>query len=291
MKLVTFIHNKTYHVGIIKDSQIIDLGSEYHGQQGMINFLTDFANSNDKIDPAQLSEKIFYELNDVKLAAPIIKPAKFFGVSLNYADHIKETGLEQPEYPTFFNKQNSCVIGMGDAIHLPKISEKLDYEGELAVVIGKRCHQINREEAANVIAGYTIVNDVTIRDWQMRSHTWTLGKSFDTHGPVGPWIVTPDEIGNPHNLNIKTWVNADLRQNFSTKHLVFDCYYLVEYLSQVMTLEPGDIIATGTSGGVGVKMKPRGYMKAGDEVRIEIENIGVLKNPIINEPDSSKFIQ
>jgi 2-keto-4-pentenoate hydratase/2-oxohepta-3-ene-1,7-dioic acid hydratase in catechol pathway len=142
-----------------------------------------------------------------------------------------------------------------------------------------------------VIAGYTIVNDVSVRDWQMRSHTWTLGKSFDTHGPVGPWIVTPDEIGDPHKLNIKTWVNEDLRQNFSTEHLVFDCYYLVEYLSQVMTLEPGDIIATGTSSGVGVKMKPRGYMKAGDEVRIEIENIGVLRNPVVEEPSSTKFIE
>jgi 2-keto-4-pentenoate hydratase/2-oxohepta-3-ene-1,7-dioic acid hydratase in catechol pathway len=291
MKLATFIRNKIYHVGIVKGSQIIDLGSEYHGQQGMVNFLTDLASSNDKIDPGQLSEKISYQLNNVELAAPIVKPAKFFGVSLNYADHIKETGLKQPEYPTFFNKQNSCVIGTGDAIHKPNISEKLDYEGELGVVISKRCRHINREEAASVIAGYTIVNDVSVRDWQMRSHTWTLGKSFDTHGPVGPWIVTSDEIGDPHNLSIKTWVNDDLRQDFSTKHLVFDCYYLVEYLSQVMTLEPGDIIATGTSSGVGVKMKPRGYMKAGDEVKIEIENIGVLINPIIDEPDSRKFIQ
>ncbi len=291
MKLATFIHNGIYHVGIIEDSKIIDLGSEYHGQQGMINFLTDQMTILDKIDQDQLLEKTHYELTDVELTAPIIKPSKFFGVALNYADHIKETGLEQPEYPTLFNKQNSCVIGTGDSIHRPKVSEKLDYEGELGVVIGKRCRHVTREEAASVIAGYTIVNDVSVRDWQMRSHTWTLGKSFDTHGPVGPWIVTPDEIGDPHNLNIKTWVNEDLRQNFSTKHLVFDCYYLVEYLSQVMTLEPGDIIATGTSSGVGVKMKPRGYMKAGDEVRIEIENIGVLSNPIIDEPDSTKFIQ
>ena len=124
----------------------------------------------------------------------------------------------------------------------------------------------------------------------MRSHTWTLGKSFDTHGPVGPWLVTSDEVGDPHILSIKTWVNEELRQNFNTENMVFDCYYLVEYLSQVMTLEPGDIIATGTGSGVGVKMKPRGYMKPGDEVKIEIEKIGVLKNPIIAEPASSSFI-
>ena len=291
MKICTFIYDETLQVGIIKDAQIIDLGSKYYGQQGMINFLKSRTNASDKVDLTKLSGNMRFELTDIELLAPIAKPEKFFGVALNYADHIKETGLEQPEYPTLFNKQNSCVIGPNDAIHRPNVSEKLDYEGELAVVIGKRCRHVNREEAKSVIAGYTIVNDVSVRDWQMRSHTWTLGKSFDTHGPVGPWIVTPDEIGDPHNLNIKTWVNEDLRQNFSTKHLVFDCYYLVEYLSQVMTLEPGDIIATGTSSGVGVKMKPRGYMRPGDEVRIEIENIGMLKNHIIEEPASTKFIE
>jgi 2-keto-4-pentenoate hydratase/2-oxohepta-3-ene-1,7-dioic acid hydratase in catechol pathway len=291
MKFGTFIINDIYCVGMIKDSKIIDLGPDYHGQRGMINLLTDISKQSDIVRPEQLSEEIQYDLTDVQLTAPIVKPEKFFGVALNYADHIKETGLEQPEYPTLFNKQNSCVVGTGAPIHRPKVSEKLDYEGELGLVIGKRCRHVNREQAKSVIAGYTIVNDVSVRDWQMRSHTWTLGKSFDTHGPVGPWIVTPDEIGDPHNLNIKTWVNEELRQNFSTKHLVFDCYYLVEYLSQVMTLEPGDIIATGTSSGVGVKMKPRGYMKAGDEVRIEIENIGTLKNPVIDEPDSTHLIQ
>jgi 2-keto-4-pentenoate hydratase/2-oxohepta-3-ene-1,7-dioic acid hydratase in catechol pathway len=227
----------------------------------------------------------------VQLLAPITKPNKFFGVSLNYADHIEETGLEKPEYPTVFNKQNSCVIGPDDAIHRPRISEKLDYEGELGVVIGKRCRHVQRDQATSVIAGYTIVNDVSVRDWQMRSHTWTLGKSFDTHGPVGPWIVTQDEIKDPHSLSIKTWVNEELRQDFSTTNLIFDCYYLIEYLTQVMTLEPGDIIATGTSSGVGVMMKPRGYMKPGDIVTVEIENIGVLKNPVIEEPDSTRFIE
>jgi 2-keto-4-pentenoate hydratase/2-oxohepta-3-ene-1,7-dioic acid hydratase in catechol pathway len=291
MKLITFIHDSVFRVGILENSKIFDLGPDYFGPEGMIKFLTENMTSISKFNIDDFSENNQYELNDIKLAPPVMKPDKFFGVALNYADHIEETGLEKPEYPTLFNKQNSCVIGPNDAIHLPKVSEKLDYEGELGVVIGKRCRHVTREEAKNVIAGYTIVNDVSVRDWQMRSHTWTLGKSFDTHGPCGPWIVTPDEIGDPHKLNIKTWVNEELRQDFNTKHLVFDCYYLVEYLSEVMTLEPGDIIATGTSSGVGVKMKPRGYMKAGDEVRIEIENIGTLVNPIIDEPDSSKFIE
>jgi len=290
MKLATFKYNNTISVGVATEIGICPASEKYNGKNGMIRFLQDGETAINELNNSIDDEATSIPLNNVQLLAPIAKPEKFFGVALNYADHIKETGLEQPEYPTLFNKQNSCVIGDGDAIHRPNVSEKLDYEGELGVIIGKRCRNVNREQAKSVIAGYTIVNDVSLRDWQIRSHTWTLGKSFDTHGPVGPWIVTPDEIGDPHNLNIKTWVNEDLRQNFSTEHLVFDCYYLVEYLSKVMTLEPGDIIATGTSSGVGVKMKPRGYMKAGDEVRIEIENIGTLRNPVIEEPESTKFI-
>jgi 2-keto-4-pentenoate hydratase/2-oxohepta-3-ene-1,7-dioic acid hydratase in catechol pathway len=190
----------------------------------------------------------------------------------------------------FFNKQSTCVIGPGQAIHRPRVSEKLDYEGELGLVVGKHCRHVTRDQARDVIAGYTICNDVSVRDWQMRSHTWTLGKSFDTHGPIGPWIVTADEVGDPHSLDIKTWVNDEQRQSSNTSQLIFDCYYLVEYLSTAMTLEPGDIIATGTSSGVGVKMNPRGYMKPGDIVRIEIEKIGALENPVIEEPDTTTFI-
>jgi len=290
MKLASYKFNNTISIGAITNEGLCPAASHYNGKNGLMRFLE--AGDTALLD---LSNKIntpsnYISLDDVQLLTPIAKPNKFFGVSLNYADHIEETGLDKPEYPTFFNKQNSCVIGPGDAIHRPRVSEKLDYEGELGIVIGKRCRHISREQAASVIAAYTIVNDVSVRDWQMRSHTWTLGKSFDTHGPVGPWLVTSDEVGDPHILSIKTWVNEELRQNFNTENMVFDCYYLVEYLSQVMTLEPGDIIATGTGSGVGVKMKPRGYMKPGDEVKIEIEKIGVLKNPIIAEPASSSFI-
>jgi len=290
MKLTSYNYNNTISIGAITANGICPAPEEYNGNDGMMRFLlAGEAPLNELVNKID-SPSDLLPIETVQLLAPISKPNKFFGVSLNYADHIEETGLDKPEYPTFFNKQNSCVIGPGHAIHRPKISEKLDYEGELGIVIGKRCRHVSREQAASAIAAYTIVNDVSVRDWQMRSHTWTLGKSFDTHGPVGPWLVTSDEIGDPHKLSVKTWVNEDLRQDFNTKNMVFDCYYLVEYLSQVMTLEPGDIIATGTGSGVGVKMKPRGYMKPGDEVRIEIEKIGLLKNPIIEEPDSSSFI-
>ncbi|MGZ4995524.1 MAG: fumarylacetoacetate hydrolase family protein, partial [Methylobacter sp.] len=223
-------------------------------------------------------------LDQVKLHAPVPRPGKYLGISLNYNDHIEETGLDKPDYPSFFTKQGTCVIGYGDAIQRPKVSDKLDYEGELAFVIGKRCRHVPVDKAEQVIAGFTVANDVSVRDWQFRSPTFTLGKSFDTHGPLGPWIVTADEIGDPHNLNLKTWIDDELRQNSNTRQMIFNCYEMIAYLSQAMTLEPGDVISTGTPGGVGVKMKPRGYMLPGQTARIEIEGIGTLVNPVIEEP-------
>lgn len=288
MRLATYRYNKNIAVGAVTDRGICPAPEKYFD---MINFLAAGDNALEGLQRCIEQASSFIPEGDVQLLAPVTKPDKFFGVSLNYADHIKETGLEPPEYPTFFNKQNSCVTGPGSPIHRPRVSAKLDYEGELGIVIGKRCRHVSLEQAPTVIAGYTVVNDVSIRDWQMRSHTWTLGKSFDTHGPTGPWIVTADELGDPHRLDIKTWVNDDLRQDSNTRHLIFNCYFLIEYLSRVMTLMPGDIIATGTSSGVGVKMQPRGYMKPGDEVRVEIEKIGTLKNPVIAEPNTTSFIE
>lgn len=288
MKLATCKYRQKVMVGAVVGDQVVPF--DWHGSINMMQFLAGGAGTQE-----QLQEKIdagddCLALADVELLAPVPRPGKYFGVGLNYADHIAETGLEKPEFPTFFNKQTTCVIGPGQAIHRPRISDKLDYEGELGLVIGRRCRHVTQDQAQFVIGGYLICNDVTVRDWQARSATWTLGKSFDTHGPVGPWIVTPGEIGDPHNLNLRTWVNAEQRQSSNTRYLIFDCYYLVEYLSTVMTLEPGDIIATGTCGGVGVRMKPRGYMKPGDVVRVEIEKIGVLENPVIEEPADTAFI-
>ena len=291
MKLATYQYNNTLSVGAVTDKGITPAPECFNGYNGMIRFLAAGEAAINDLTQKTDNDAEIIATNDVRLLAPIAKPNKFFGVGLNYEDHINETGKDKPEHPTFFNKQNTCVINPNDTIHKPRVSEKLDYEGELAIVIGKRCRHVSLEQAASVIAAYTIVNDVSVRDWQMRSHTWTLGKSFDTHGPCGPWIVTSDEIADPHRLDIKTWVNDQLRQDFNSKDMIFDCYYLVEYLSQVMTLEPGDIISTGTGSGVGVKMKPRGYMKAGDTVKIEIEKIGCLQNSVIEEPDTTTFIE
>jgi 2-keto-4-pentenoate hydratase/2-oxohepta-3-ene-1,7-dioic acid hydratase in catechol pathway len=166
----------------------------------------------------------------------------------------------------------------------------LDYEGELAFVIGRRCRHVPAERAAEVIAGYTIVNDVSVRDWQRRTPTMTMGKSFDTHGPMGPMLVTGDELGDPHHLRLRTWVNGELRQDGNTADLIFDCYQMVEHLTTAFTLEPGDVISTGTPAGVGIAMKPPRLLKDGDVVRIEVEGVGVLENPVIDEPQATDQI-
>ena len=226
-------------------------------------------------------------LAEVRLLAPIARPPKFLAAGLNYTDHIAETGSTQPESPVFFNKQSTCVVGPGEAVHRPKVSELLDYEGELGVVIGRRCRHVPAEDAFAVVAGYVIVNDVSVRDWQLRAPTMTLGKSFDTHGPIGPWLTTVDEVADPQNLSIRTWLNDELVQDGSTSTMVFDIKTQIATLSTVCTLEVGDIIATGTPAGVGIARKPPLWMKAGDVVRVEIEGLGSLENPIVDEPDST----
>jgi 2-keto-4-pentenoate hydratase/2-oxohepta-3-ene-1,7-dioic acid hydratase in catechol pathway len=286
MKLVTFTHNKQSRVGAVIDDTVIDSKGCADIPVSMIEFLGAGSTALQAMQELIDRGSACIALNEVKLNAPVPRPGKYLGIALNYADHIAETGREQPEYPSFFTKQSTCVIGNGDAIHRPRVSDKLDYEGELAFVIGKRCRHVPVDKAHQVIAGFTIANDVSVRDWQMRSPTMMLGKSFDTCGPLGPWIVTPDELGDPHNLSIKTWIDDELRQNGNTRQMIFNCYEMIAYLSQAMTLEPGDVITTGTPSGVGVKMQPRGYMKPGQTARIEIEGIGTLSNPVIDEPEN-----
>jgi 2-keto-4-pentenoate hydratase/2-oxohepta-3-ene-1,7-dioic acid hydratase in catechol pathway len=227
-----------------------------------------------------------HALEDVRLLAPAL-PRKFLAIGLNYADHIAESGMQAPEFPIFFNKQVTCVVGHGDDVHMPKVSRLLDYEGELAIVIGKRCRHVSVQDAPSVIAGYTITNDLSVRDWQLRTPTMTMGKSFDTHGPLGPWIVTADELGDPHGLGLRTYVNGEERQNGNTSDMVFNCFQQVAHLSDAFTLEPGDVIATGTPAGVGAVRQPfpEGLLKVGDVVRVEIDSIGTLENTVVEEPE------
>jgi 2-keto-4-pentenoate hydratase/2-oxohepta-3-ene-1,7-dioic acid hydratase in catechol pathway len=224
-------------------------------------------------------------LGDVRLLAPA-QPRKYLAIALNYADHIAEMGMEAPEVPVFFNKQVTCVVGPGARVHMPKVSTLLDYEAELALVIGERCRHVPVERAHEVIAGYTCANDLSVRDWQGRAQTMTIGKSFDTHGPLGPWLVTADELGDPHDLRIRCLVNEEVRQDASTGEMVFDCFQQVSHLSEAFTLEPGDVIATGTPSGVGIGRKPirENVLHVGDTVRMEIEGIGELVNTVVPEP-------
>jgi 2-keto-4-pentenoate hydratase/2-oxohepta-3-ene-1,7-dioic acid hydratase in catechol pathway len=225
-------------------------------------------------------------LADVRLLAPT-QPRKYLAIALNYADHIAEMGMEAPEVPVFFNKQVTCVVGPDAEVHMPKVSTLLDYEAELALVIGERCRHVPVERAHEVIAGYTCANDLSVRDWQGRAQTMTIGKSFDTHGPLGPWLVTPEELGDPHDLRIRCFVNDEVRQNASTGEMVFDCFQQVSHLSEAFTLEPGDVIATGTPAGVGIGRKPirENVLHVGDTVRVEIEGIGELVNTVVPEPE------
>ncbi len=283
MKLVTFTHQNRTRIGAVVDNYVIDSYSDTGIPSQMLDFLSAGTEALAAMQRLIEGGGMRILLSEVLLAAPVPRPGKYLAISLNYADHIAETGRERPDYPSFFTKQSTCVIGSGIAIQQPKVSDKLDYEGELAFVIGQHCRHVPLDKAHEVIAGFTIANDVTVRDWQMHSPTMMIGKSFDTCGPLGPWLVTADEIADPHNLAIKTWVDGELRQNANTGQMLFNCYEMVAYLSQAMTLEPGDVISTGTPAGVGVKMKPRGYLKPGQTVRIEIEGIGALANPVVAE--------
>ncbi len=291
MKLATFRHGDIQRIGVVLGDQILDLASVAPElPREMAAFLAAGPEALAAAERAADGSGIRLALAEVALAAPIARPPKILAVGLNYADHVRESGLEAPKVPVIFNKQSTSIAGPADPIHLPRASHVLDYEGELGFVIGRRCRHVPRDRAHEVIAGYTVVNDVTIRDWQLRSPTMTMGKSWDTHCPTGPWIVTPDEVGDPHSLGIKTWVNEELRQDSNTKELLTDCFGLVEHLSTAFTLEPGDLVSTGTPAGVGIVMKPPKLLVAGDVVRIEIERIGRIENRVIEEPaDTATF--
>jgi 2-keto-4-pentenoate hydratase/2-oxohepta-3-ene-1,7-dioic acid hydratase in catechol pathway len=210
--------------------------------------------------------------------APVPRPGKIMAIGLNYADHIAETGAATPERQIWFSKAATAAHGPFADAQLPKASDRTDYEAELVAVIGAGGRHITRQGGPAAVFGWCAGNDVSVRDWQMRTTQWVLGKSFDTHAPFGPWIVTADEVPDPHALPIRAFVNGEKRQESNTRHLVFDVWAQLEELSQVMTLEPGDLIFTGTPSGVGSAMRPPQFLKDGDVVRIEIEGVGAIEN-------------
>ncbi|NKB98808.1 MAG: 5-carboxymethyl-2-hydroxymuconate isomerase [Pseudomonadales bacterium] len=282
MKLATYStsDDPSPGVGLVRNDEIVSLAA--NGIEGDMMSLLAGGVDNDAISSATAG-KTGLPLSSVILQAPIPLPGKILAIGLNYSDHIEETGSKTPEFQMWFNKQRNCANGPYADINLPVVSDKLDYEAELCLVISKRCKHVPVDRAHEVIGGYFCGNDVSVRDWQIRVPTFQIGKSFDTHGPMGPWLVTPDEVGNPHNLDIRCTVNGEERQSSNTKHLIFDCFDAIAHLSQSFTLDVGDVLFMGTPSGVGIAMKPRSFMKAGDVVRVEIEKLGYIENTVVPE--------
>ncbi len=226
-------------------------------------------------------------LEDVTLLAPVPLPPKILAIGMNYRAHVEEMeemGRRLPEHQYWFNKQRTSVAAPEQEILIPAVSDQVDYEGELAIVIGRRAKAVPADRWLEVVAGFTVLNDVSVRDWQGHSPTFTVGKSFDTHCPMGPWLVTPDEVGDVGSLSLRTWVNGELRQDASTSDLIFTPSEMIEYLTTAFPLEPGDVLATGTPSGVGAGFRPQRWLRPGDRVRIEIERVGTLENPVAAEP-------
>ena len=307
MKLVSFRYEGHTRIGSIADGQIIDLNLAYRSlleSQGviraeqiaeayiparMVEFLQGGEHSlqlaKQAVEYVQqngsaLKYKVVHQAADVKIEAPVQTPGKMICVGHNYREHILEMGRGLPPVPVVFAKFSNTIIGPQDDIPFFPISEQLDYEAEFAFVIGKRARNVPQDQALDYVAGYTIVNDVTYRDLQRRTLQWLQGKTVEGTAPMGPWLVTGDELADPTGLEVVLTVNGEERQRSNTSNLVFSVAYLVEFLSNLMTLEPGDVILTGTPGGVGVARDPQVFLKDGDVVRIEIDRIGALENKV-----------
>jgi 2-keto-4-pentenoate hydratase/2-oxohepta-3-ene-1,7-dioic acid hydratase in catechol pathway len=281
MKICRFTHNGITRLGKVLDDRVMDLSGVSGITDSTRALLTRWSELESAIEGARSQN---FDLNEVQLEAPITDPQKFLAIGMNYRAHAEEAakaGIPIPKSQLWFNKQVSCISGPADAIELPKVSDQLDYEAEMGVVIGKRCRHVKAADARSVIAGYFVADDVSVRDWQMRSPTFTLGKSFDTHGPIGPWITTDDEVADPHDLLMTLTVNGEERQRTSTGDMIYNIFEQIAYLSTVMTLEPGDLLATGTPAGVGIA---RGqFLKAGDTVRVAISGLGAIENRVVAE--------
>ncbi|NLY78371.1 MAG: fumarylacetoacetate hydrolase family protein [Lysinibacillus sp.] len=307
MKLINYTVNGHTRAGAIVEDQVIDLNYAYQAQlkaegkyryeeiahayvpantdelfqggkeslelaQGAIDFILK--------NPDSFDKKVVYNRSEVKVEAPVQKPGKIICVGHNFRKHIQEMGREIPSHPVIFAKFANTILGPEDDIPFYPISEQLDYEMEFTFVIGKQARNVSEEDALDYVAGYTITNDVTYRDIQRRTLQWLQGKTVDGSAPMGPYLVTADEIGDPTGLDMVLKVNGEVRQSTNTDDFVFNVPKLVSFLSGLMTLEPGDVVLTGTPGGVGVAMDPPQFLKDGDVVTIEIEKIGVLENKV-----------
>ena len=283
MRLVSFsLTGGVPRPGLVVGEEVVDLGDPATGLPSTMREL--LALGPDGLEAAGAAVAggaARHALAGVRRHAPVPDPPAILAIGMNYRAHVAEMGREPPEWQYWFNKQRTSIAGPGDDIVLPAVSDMVDYEGELAMVIGRRCQHVPADRAHEVVAGYTIVNDVSARDWQWRTPTFTVGKSFDTHAPCGPELVTGDELGDPGALTIRTWVNDELRQDSTTADMIFGCAAMIAYLTTAFPLEPGTVIATGTPAGVGAGLDPPRFLSGGDTVRIAIEGIGELSNPVV----------
>jgi ureidoglycolate lyase len=278
MKLATFTAGGAAEIGLVGESGILSISRVMPRLgQTMIELIAHWERVEREVQQLATSTGPRLPLAAVHLLAPVPHPGKVLAIGLNYRDHIEETGHAVPDKPVWFCKQPTAVNGPTDAIPLPVVANAVDYEAELVVVIGKGGRYVKKADAPGAVFGFCCGNDVSARDWQNATSQWMLGKSFDGHAPCGPWITTADEVTDPHALGIRSFVNGEKRQNSNTKHLVFNVWDQVAYVSQVMTLEPGDLVFTGTPGGVGIGFQPAKYLKDGDTVRIEIDTLGALE--------------
>lgn len=278
MKLVTYSAQGHTGTGIVVGDMVVPTG--WAGS--MIDLIAQWDDVRARLaDRAAAGEGV--PRASVHLHAPVLRPGKIWAIGLNYADHIAESNMPTPERQVWFTKAQTSINGPYDPILIARGTFTADYEVELVAVIGKRGKHIAPEHALDHVFGYCVGNDVTERMWQHAGPQWSLGKSFDTHAPIGPWLTTADEVGDPHSLGLRCFVNGEKRQDSNTAHLIFDIRQQIAHLSQAMTLEPGDVLFTGTPGGVGAAMDPRRFLKAGDVVRCEIDRLGAIEGTMANE--------
>ena len=287
MRLISFRKNGYSGPGILCGSGVFPLRDV--GFEDALSFIRAATQERERVHKlvSNASPREVIPLENVRITAPIPRPPKILCIGLNYRDHAVESKMEVPSVPTVFAKYGNAVIGPGEPIVVPSVTQKPDYEAEFAVVIGKRCKHVSRSEWQDCVFGYTIVNDVSARDVQLATSQWTMGKSFDTFAPIGPHIVTADEVPDPHALDIRLSISGEILQHSNTRELIFNVPTLIEYLSSMLTLEPGDIISTGTPAGVGLGRTPPRWLRPGEEVVIEIEKIGTLRNPVVAEQSAS----
>lgn len=287
MKLARFDAGDGPRVGIVSGGRLVDVSAEGGPAWTMMEIIAGAPETLSQLRKVRDVSAVNHLIDDVRLLAPIERPGKYLAIGLNYQAHVDESlllGASPTPHQMWINKQTTCLSGPFDAID-PGVTKALDYEVELGVVIGRAAKGVPAAEARGHVFGYFVANDVTARDWQMHSPTFTVGKSFDTHGPVGPWIVTADEVPDPHALDLRCHVNGELRQSSNTRHLIHNIDQQIAYLSEAFTLEPGDLLATGTPDGIGAAMTPPKFLKPGDVVRCEIEGLGAIENTVAGKTE------